>query len=64
MQGKGREARTSNTGNGARSVAAYLAALPKDSRDTLQKLRKDIKAAAPDAEELIAWDMPTFKQGR
>lgn len=46
----------------AKTVAAYLAALPKDSRAALQRLRKDIRAAAPRAEELIAWDMPAFKQ--
>ena len=51
-------------GDGGKTVAAYLAALPKDSRAALQKLRKDIRAAAPGATELIAWDMPAFKQGR
>jgi len=30
----------------------------------LQKLRRDIKAAAPEAVELIAWGMPAFKQGK
>jgi uncharacterized protein YdhG (YjbR/CyaY superfamily) len=47
-----------------KTVAAYLAALPRDSRAALEKLRKDVRAAAPDATELIAWDMPAFKQGR
>lgn len=47
-----------------KAVAAYLAALPKESRTALQKLRKDIKAAAPEAVELIAWGMPAFKQGK
>jgi uncharacterized protein YdhG (YjbR/CyaY superfamily) len=51
-------------GDGDKAVAAYLAALPKDSRAALQKLRKDIRAAAPDATELIAWGMPAFKLGR
>jgi uncharacterized protein YdhG (YjbR/CyaY superfamily) len=27
-------------------------------------LRKDIRAAAPDATELIAWGMPAFRQGK
>ena len=44
------------------TVKAYLAALPKDARSALMKLRKDIKAAAPKAEEVIAWGMPAFKQ--
>jgi uncharacterized protein YdhG (YjbR/CyaY superfamily) len=50
--------------DGGKTVAAYLAALPKDSRVALQRLRKDVRAAAPDATELIAWGMPAFKQGR
>ena len=41
-------------GGEGKTVAAYLAALPKDSRAALQKLRKDIRAAAPGATELIA----------
>ncbi len=51
-------------GDGDKAVAAYFAALPKDSRAALEKLRKDIRAAAPDATELIAWGMPAFKLGR
>ncbi len=47
-----------------KAVAAYLAALPEESRTALQKLRQDIKAAAPKAVELIAWGMPAFKQGK
>jgi uncharacterized protein YdhG (YjbR/CyaY superfamily) len=50
--------------DGGKTVAAYLAALPKYSRASLQKLRKDTRAAAPGATELIAWGMPAFKQGR
>jgi hypothetical protein len=46
------------------TVRAYLASVPKDGRAALQKLRKDIRAVAPDATELIAWDTPAFKQGR
>jgi len=46
------------------TVRTYLASVPKDSRAALQKLRKDIRAAAPDAAELIAWRMPAFKQGK
>ena len=47
-----------------KTVAAYLASLPQDSRTALEKLRKDIRAAAPDATELIAWGMPAFKWGK
>jgi uncharacterized protein YdhG (YjbR/CyaY superfamily) len=43
------------------SVDAYLAALPEDARKVLQELRKTIKAAAPEATETIAYQMPAFK---
>ena len=46
------------------TVRTYLASVPKDSRAALQKMRKDIRAAAPDATELIAWGMPAFRQGK
>jgi len=47
-----------------KTVAMYLAALPKDSRTALEKLRLSIRAAAPGAIELIAWGMPAFKLGK
>jgi uncharacterized protein YdhG (YjbR/CyaY superfamily) len=43
------------------SVEDYLAALPEAPRDALEKLRKTIKAAAPEATETISYQMPTFK---
>lgn len=47
------------------SVEDYLAALPEESRAALEKLRKTIKAAAPEATETISYQMPAFKdQGR
>lgn len=63
MQAKA-EAETKMPDIKGKTVAAYLASLPKDSRAALQKLRKDIRAAAPDATELIAWGMPAFRQGK
>lgn len=46
-------------------VDEYLAALPAEFRMALEKLRKTIKAAAPDATEAISYRMPAFKdQGR
>ena len=42
------------------SVEDYLAALPEASRAALEKLRKTIKAAAPEATETISYQMPTF----
>lgn len=44
------------------SVDAYLAALPAAPRNTLERLRKTIKAAAPEATETISYQMPAFKQ--
>lgn len=47
------------------SVEDYLAALPEEPRAALEKLRKTIKTAAPDAIETISYQMPAFKdQGR
>jgi hypothetical protein len=43
------------------SVEEYLAVLPKKSRASLEKLRKRIRAAAPEATETISYRMPTFK---
>ena len=43
------------------SVEDYLAALPDESRAALEKLRKTIRAAAPEATETISYQMPTFK---
>ena len=43
------------------TVDDYLAALPEESRATLEKLRKTIKAAAPKATEMISYQMPMYK---
>ncbi len=43
-----------------RSIDEYLIALPEDTRAALERLRRIIKAAAPDATELISYDIPTF----
>lgn len=44
------------------SVDEYLKSVPKDARAALNKLRKTIKAAAPDAEEVISYQIPAFRQ--
>jgi uncharacterized protein YdhG (YjbR/CyaY superfamily) len=47
------------------TVDAYLAALPPDQRGALQKLRAQIKAAAPGAVEYIGYGLAGFKfEGR
>jgi uncharacterized protein YdhG (YjbR/CyaY superfamily) len=43
------------------TVEDYLAALPERWRASLEKLRKAIKAAAPEATETISYRMPAFK---
>ncbi len=44
------------------TVDDYLAALPEESRVTLEKIRKTIKAAAPKATEVISYQIPMYKQ--
>jgi len=43
------------------SVDAYMASLPEQMRAALEDLRATVRAAAPDAIELIAYDMPAYK---
>jgi uncharacterized protein YdhG (YjbR/CyaY superfamily) len=45
----------------AGSVDEYLAAVPAEARAALEKLRKTIRAAAPQATEAISYGMPAFK---
>jgi uncharacterized protein YdhG (YjbR/CyaY superfamily) len=46
------------------SVAAYLRAVPPKPRAALQRVRKTIKAAVPEATEGISYGIPTLKHGR
>ncbi|HEV2429543.1 MAG TPA: DUF1801 domain-containing protein [Thermoplasmata archaeon] len=46
---------------GARAVAAYLDRLPAAERAALQRLRRLIRAAAPEAEEALSYRMPCFR---
>lgn len=43
------------------TVDEYLAALPESTKSILEAIRETIKAAAPDAAELISYNMPAFK---
>ena len=43
------------------TIDEYLAALSKDKRAALEKLRKTIRAAAPKAEECISYQLPGFR---
>lgn len=46
-----------------KDIDAYLASLSPGARSGLQRLRKAIRAAAPDAEEGFSYGMPAFKIG-
>jgi uncharacterized protein YdhG (YjbR/CyaY superfamily) len=43
------------------TVDEYMAAVPDDRRAPLEALRRTIRAAAPEAVESIAYDMPAFR---
>jgi uncharacterized protein YdhG (YjbR/CyaY superfamily) len=45
----------------AGTVSEYLASLNPENRTALNKLRKNILAAAPGAEECISYQMPAFR---
>jgi uncharacterized protein YdhG (YjbR/CyaY superfamily) len=45
----------------AKEVDDYLAAVPEDARAALETLRKTIRAAAPEAAEVISYQVPMFK---
>lgn len=49
-----------NNKAGFTSIDEYIAAFPEDIQKILEKIRATIKAAAPDAEEKISYQMPTF----
>src|SRR5947207_15910996 len=44
-----------------KTIDQYLAALSDDKRTALEKLRKTIRAAAPNAEECISYQLPAFR---
>ena len=46
---------------GPASVDAYLAALPEERRGPMEQLRAAVRAAAPDAEEVITYKMPGLR---
>jgi uncharacterized protein YdhG (YjbR/CyaY superfamily) len=49
---------------GKAEVDAYLASAPKPCREKLAAIRALVLSLAPDAEETIAYGIPTFKLGR
>jgi uncharacterized protein YdhG (YjbR/CyaY superfamily) len=42
------------------SIDDYVATFPEDVQKIMKQLRRTIKAAAPQAEEKISYNMPTF----
>lgn len=45
------------------TIDEYLAGVRQDQREALEKLRKTIRAAAPQAEECISYGVPAFRLG-
>src|SRR3982074_2168385 len=45
-----------------KTIDEYLAALSNDKRAALEKLRKTIRAAAPEAEECISYQICAYRQ--
>ncbi len=43
-------------------IDGYISQFPDDVRAVLQKVRETIRNAAPDAKEVISYQMPAFKQ--
>ena len=48
--------KTAPSGN----IDQYIASFPQDVQESLQKIRGIIRKAAPDAEEAIKYQIPTF----
>jgi uncharacterized protein YdhG (YjbR/CyaY superfamily) len=48
--------------SGFQSIDEYIATFPADIQALLETVRATIKAAAPDAEERISYQMPAFAQ--
>lgn len=46
---------------GFRDVDSYIASAPAVSRDKLMELRRIVKKVAPQAEEIVSYDMPYYK---
>jgi uncharacterized protein YdhG (YjbR/CyaY superfamily) len=43
-------------------IDTYIATFPSDIQSILQQVRQAIRTAAPDAEEVISYRMPAFRQ--
>jgi uncharacterized protein YdhG (YjbR/CyaY superfamily) len=45
------------------TIDEYIAAFPPTVQEVLQQIRRTIQAAAPEAEEIISYNMPGFRMG-
>ena len=45
------------------NISAYIAAAAPKAKPILRKIRDTVRDAAPDAEEIISYRMPAFRQG-
>lgn len=43
-----------------KTIDEYIAGFPPDVQEVLESIRRTIREAAPDAEETISYQMPTF----
>ena len=55
---EGRNMRTDQTA--PKTIDEYIAGFPHDVQEILEKIRMTIRKAAPDAEETIKYQIPTF----
>jgi len=44
-----------------KNIDSYIAVQPKEVKPYLENLRRTIKSVAPEAEEVISYNMPAFK---
>jgi uncharacterized protein YdhG (YjbR/CyaY superfamily) len=47
-----------------KTIDDYLAGVPDEKRRALERLRELIRAAAPDAPEVMSYGRPAFRLGR
>lgn len=45
-----------------KTIDEYIGTFPEDVREKLEKIRQTIRKAAPEAKEVISYQMPTFRQ--
>jgi uncharacterized protein YdhG (YjbR/CyaY superfamily) len=50
-----------STKNSFKTIDEYIKTFPNDIRKILEQVRQTIKKAAPDANEAISYQIPTFK---